>query len=143
MEELTKESTITKSIEQTLENMKVLTKSLSCRLITLEGPWHVCRQRCEFSNQILVAASLKAQEYLEAEKDVYLLDEKGLQTLDISSASSTSMVYLPLSFESTDLGVMLLEYEENEALKQLDKHFFTSVGMMASLAIGVLHDLYP
>ncbi|MDC3412926.1 sensor domain-containing diguanylate cyclase [Terrihalobacillus insolitus] len=137
MEKINKESTITESIERTLDNMEVLTKSLSCKLISMEGPWHVCRQRCEFSNRVSVAASSKVQEYLATEKEIHILDETAMQTLHISYGSSSDVLYLPLSFESTHLGALLLEYEKSEsALKNWDKHFFTSVGTMTSLAIG-------
>jgi diguanylate cyclase (GGDEF)-like protein len=136
MENVTNESTITQSIEHTLDNMKILAKSLSCKLISMDGPWHVCRQRCEFSNRVSIAASLEAQEYVTTEKDIHLLDQKGIQTLNISYPSSSVVVYIPLSFETSDLGVMLLEYEKSEILKNGDKSFFTSVGTMASLAIG-------
>jgi hypothetical protein len=61
---------VTKTISGTLKNAQILTQSLSCKLIPVEGPWHLCD--CEKPEQFILADSKKALKYLESHSKIHI-----------------------------------------------------------------------
>jgi hypothetical protein len=119
------DSTVSKSIEQTLDSIQELTQSLSCRLITLEGPWHVCSQRCDLPQQLLVTSSLQAKEYLFSKKEIHLMDKKGS-----TSIQSFLFIIVPCCVHTIDFridgsGCDVVRVRGNRSLKKIQPRLFS------------------
>lgn len=128
------ESTITKSIEDTLSNIKIITGSMDCQLITIEGSWDVCKQRCEFPSQFVFRPSDQAKNYIAEHNNIHILDQRGIKDLELK-IQNNSYIFIPLTFESMNLGVILLEHTLKD-LSPSQELFFSSVANTASIAIG-------
>jgi GAF domain-containing protein len=128
------ESNITKSIEDTLSNIKIITGSMDCRLITIEGSWDICKQRCEFPSQFIFRPSDRARNYIMEQNKIHILDQIGIRNLELDIRNH-SYIFIPLNFESMNLGVVLLEHTLKD-LSPSHELFFSSVANTASIAIG-------
>jgi transcriptional regulator with GAF, ATPase, and Fis domain len=133
-EELFMELSEIKSVDDPVESIRVLTGSISCHVVFLEDKGDLL-QHLEASSQLLICNSEAAKHYFANHNEIHVLNQNTYQELDLAIDAKQSLVYIPINFNSINIGALLLE-QISPVMNPSQVLFFHHISKLASLIFG-------